>query len=149
MGAEAVEENNIRITISAQTPKAVDKACTEIVMRAKALNQRSNEQGNIKIKGPRPIQLDACESPPERPRAVKVPRPGTATRCESTSASSSSSAASLRSSTSPKCSSSQVYTLSSLSQRTKSGNRRRHERPTNASVSLRSEIVELCILQWL
>jgi len=53
--AEAVEENNIRITISAQTPKAVDKACNEIVMRAKALNQRSNEQGNIKIKGPRPM----------------------------------------------------------------------------------------------
>merc|ERR1711881_770978 len=53
--ADVIEENNIRITISAQTPKAVDKACNEIVMRAKAINARGGEQGNIKIKGPRPM----------------------------------------------------------------------------------------------
>merc|ERR1712173_224124 len=54
--AEAAEENNIRITISAQNVKAVDKACSEIVSRAKAINARGNE-GNqsIKIKGPRPM----------------------------------------------------------------------------------------------
>merc|ERR1711934_56969 len=54
--AEAAEENNIRITISAQNVKAVDKACSEIVSRAKAINARGNETGqSIKIKGPRPM----------------------------------------------------------------------------------------------
>merc|ERR1712173_289429 len=54
--AEAADENNIRITISAQNVKAVDKACAEIVSRAKAINARANESGaSIKIKGPRPM----------------------------------------------------------------------------------------------
>merc|ERR1711981_446246 len=54
--AEAAEENNIRITISAQNVKAVDKACSEIVSRAKAINARGNEgTQSIKIKGPRPM----------------------------------------------------------------------------------------------
>merc|ERR1712228_419312 len=54
--AEAADENNIRITISAQNVKAVDKACSEIVSRAKAINARGGEQGAaIKIKGPRPM----------------------------------------------------------------------------------------------
>merc|ERR1739848_962247 len=38
-----------------------------------------------KSRDPDPCQLDACESPPERRHAVKVPRPGIDTRCESTS----------------------------------------------------------------
>merc|ERR1712110_1194040 len=43
-------------TISAQNVKAVDKACSEIVSRAKAINARGNETGqSIKIKGPRPM----------------------------------------------------------------------------------------------
>merc|ERR1711898_64077 len=50
---EQTQESNIRITISAQNPKAVDKACTEICSRAKAINSRGAEQ--IKIKGPRPM----------------------------------------------------------------------------------------------
>merc|ERR1712119_201940 len=44
---QQVEESNIRITISAQSPKAVDKACSEICSRAQA--------AQIKIKGPRPM----------------------------------------------------------------------------------------------
>ena len=50
---QQVEESNIRITISAQSPKAVDKACAEICSRAKAINARGSEQ--IKVKGPRPM----------------------------------------------------------------------------------------------
>merc|ERR1711980_47723 len=50
---QQVEESNIRITISAQNPKAVDKACSEICSRAKAINSRGDNQ--IKIKGPRPM----------------------------------------------------------------------------------------------
>jgi len=54
--ADAPEENNIRITVSAQNPKSVDKACHEIVSRAKAINARGVDQGgSIKIKGPRPM----------------------------------------------------------------------------------------------
>merc|ERR1712183_357334 len=51
---QQVEESNIRITISAQSPKAVDKACSEICSRAKAINSRGNDS-LIKIKGPRPM----------------------------------------------------------------------------------------------
>lgn len=52
--AEETKINNIRITISAQNAPAVDKACAEIVGRAKRLNKP--ETGNrIKIKGPRPM----------------------------------------------------------------------------------------------
>merc|ERR1712066_336282 len=52
---QQVEESNIRITISAQSPKAVDKACSEICSRAKAINQRGGQDSQIKIKGPRPM----------------------------------------------------------------------------------------------
>merc|ERR1711933_217742 len=51
---QQVEESNIRITISAQSPKAVDKACSEICSRAKAINSRGPDN-LIKIKGPRPM----------------------------------------------------------------------------------------------
>merc|ERR1712039_981297 len=51
---QQVEESNIRITISAQSPKAVDKACSEICSRAKAINSRGQDN-LIKIKGPRPM----------------------------------------------------------------------------------------------
>merc|ERR1712223_1255506 len=51
---QQVEESNIRITISAQSPKAVDKACSEICSRAKAINSRGQDS-LIKIKGPRPM----------------------------------------------------------------------------------------------
>merc|ERR1711887_324778 len=51
---QQVEESNIRITISAQSPKAVDKACSEICSRAKAINSRGQD-AQIKIKGPRPM----------------------------------------------------------------------------------------------
>merc|ERR1712130_1022295 len=44
---QQVEESNIRITISAQSPKAVDKACSEICSRG--------QDSLIKIKGPRPM----------------------------------------------------------------------------------------------
>merc|ERR1711878_4133 len=54
VAAAPVEESNIRITISAQSPKAVDKACSEICSRAKAINSRGNDS-LIKIKGPRPM----------------------------------------------------------------------------------------------
>merc|ERR1712134_108586 len=55
--ADDQSPHNIRITISAQDAKAVDKACTEITNRAKSLNQNPNQTGNalIKIKGPRPM----------------------------------------------------------------------------------------------
>merc|ERR1712242_30093 len=52
--AAPVDESNIRITISAQNAKAVDKACAEICSRAKAINQRGQD-AQIKIKGPRPM----------------------------------------------------------------------------------------------
>merc|ERR1711941_175838 len=54
VAAAPVEESNIRITISAQNAKAVDKACAEICSRAKAINQRGQD-AQIKIKGPRPM----------------------------------------------------------------------------------------------
>ena len=64
---------------------------------------------------------DQCQpgewgSPPEKHRVVKVPKPGTDTKCESTSESSSSSAARAKSWTSPRSNSSQVCTLSWPSQ---------------------------------
>merc|ERR1711879_322232 len=51
---QQVEESNIRITISAQNAKAVDKACAEICSRAKNINSRGAE-AQIKINGPRPM----------------------------------------------------------------------------------------------
>merc|ERR1712179_484489 len=143
-----------KTTSESRSARRTQNRSTKLATRSQAVPRLSTHEVLTRAAPSRSRDHDLCqpadfESPPERPRAVKVTRPGTDTRCESTSASSSSSAASLRSSTSPKCSSSQVYTLSSLSQRTKSGNHRRHERPTNASVSLTSEIVELFILQWL
>merc|ERR1712080_654815 len=52
--AEEIAVNNIRITISAQNPQAVDKACNEIVSRAKKLN-RNDVPNAVKVKGPRPM----------------------------------------------------------------------------------------------
>merc|ERR1712242_476856 len=40
VAAAPVDESNIRITISAQNAKAVDKACAEICSRAKKINSR-------------------------------------------------------------------------------------------------------------
>merc|ERR1712168_844714 len=102
---------------------------TKLATRSLAVPRLSTPEVLTRAAPSRSRDLDLCqpadfESPPERHHAVKVQRPGTDIRCEFTSASSSSSAARLRSSTSPKFSLSQVYTLSSLSQRTKSGNRR-------------------------
>merc|ERR1712076_109171 len=54
VAAAPVEESNIRITISAQNAKAVDKSCSEICSRAKAINSRGQD-AQIKIKGPRPM----------------------------------------------------------------------------------------------
>lgn len=53
--AEAEQQSNIRITISATNPKSVDKACSEITGRAKQLNNNAQSSLPIKIKGPRPM----------------------------------------------------------------------------------------------
>merc|ERR1711964_266647 len=52
---EPSAHNNIRITISAQNAKAVDKACLEICQRAKSLNNNVQGSSAITIKGPRPM----------------------------------------------------------------------------------------------
>lgn len=48
-------KSNIRITVSSLSPKQVDKACADLVSKARQIKQNPNNMNDIKIKGPRPM----------------------------------------------------------------------------------------------
>uniref|UniRef100_A0A6Q2YA67 Small ribosomal subunit protein uS10 n=1 Tax=Esox lucius TaxID=8010 RepID=A0A6Q2YA67_ESOLU len=102
--------HRIRITLTSRNVKSLEKVCADLIRGAK--------EKNLKVKGPvrmptkcdilslSPIRL--CASPPGRPPVERVPRPGIASRCGSTSVSSTCTVPQRLSSRSPQSASSLV-----------------------------------------
>jgi small subunit ribosomal protein S20e len=111
---EGPKVHKIRITLTSRKVQSLEKVCTELLERAKSKNLRVKGPVRLptkvlKVRKNRKTQKSAAHlvsssaqrenkrekqntdeminrSPPARPPAVRVPRPGTCSRCASTSA---------------------------------------------------------------
>ena len=120
---EQDQEHKIRITITSKNCSAIERISNELVKAAKDKNLKviSSWIGNpvfttlFRSRAPSACQPRPFVSPPVRRPMVRVPRPGIATRWESTSASSISSPLPRPSARSPSCRSTPVWMLRSPS----------------------------------
>merc|ERR1712146_677337 len=73
----AAKVHRIRITLTSRNVKNLEKVCADLIRGAK--------EKRLKVKGPVPFRPRRCALPRASRPAVRVPTPGTASRCASTS----------------------------------------------------------------